>query len=462
MNQLAIPTHVSNDKLPPQSIETEINILGACMLLGCDHVAVMNAIRPQDFYRGVHQEIFAAIKALYDRREPIDPLTVHEFLVKAGSSVSLNELNGIVNQTPHVSSAVRHAAIVHQYAVSREVLRVAEQIRADVYSERFSSDEAVARLQLEATRLSSSGTGAKFATTRDMLDAFYSRQAARSAGKALKVYTGLRELDDIIGGFEAGQLIVIGARTSNGKSALCSQIMDHVGTDQGLHVLMFSLEVTWEALMDRILPSRARVSRTNLERQRLTADENRRLLDADQEIGAHNNFFTDTTLIRTPESVVAAVRGHNAQHPGRIGAVIVDYVQLMVPDEGSIQRASKQRHEYIADITRRLKLLAEEIKVPVIIAAQVNRDSEKSGDGRPKLHHLRESGSLEMDANIVILIHRPEVADPEDMPGIAELNVAKNRDGETGTVQVRWKKWCTRFVPMEEPDDFDPYRSSPF
>jgi replicative DNA helicase len=460
MNGKSISTYVPSDRLPPQNVPLEREVLSACMLPDCDLDAVLDTVTPEDFYRSAHQEIFAAVARLHARKEPVDLMTVVEDLTRAGSELKLPDLLEIAEAAPHAASAPYHAEIVRQKAVSRAVIDLAKAIMSAGYSETYSCDELVAQLQAGVSNLLTTGAGVDFADTKELLDECFAEQAARDAGEGLKIYSGLPEIDNLIGGFQGGQLVVIGARTSHGKSALSMQIFDNVASEQNKHALMFSLEISYRKLMSRIWPSRARVSRTRYDRLQLTEEDQRRL-DASLPKIRGGNFFADKQFVRGVESVVSAVRRHNAKNPGLLGAVFIDYLQLMVAEDGP-HRANKPRHEILSEITRRLKLLAEEVNVPIFVAAQVNREAEKSTAGLPELHHLKDSGSIEMDADIVILIHRWDRNDPNDRPGIADLNVAKNRDGETGRVEVRWKKWCTRFVSMNEPENFDPSSDSPF
>jgi replicative DNA helicase len=460
MNQRAdLPKPVRYDTLPPQNLAIEKEVLGACMMFDCDLDVVMSILKPGDFYRNTHQVIFGAIRDLWARKSPVDVSLVGEELLRKGhdeeEAYGIDALNRLVGSAPFALNAPHHACIIKDKATAREMIILCGEHAARAYEQNTASDDMVESLLRDSAKLAESGTRSRLVTGPEMVESFYARLAARHEKGDPLVKTGIPDLDDLIGGFEGGQLVIIAARTAMGKTSLATQIAENVAVDQGKGCIFFSLEMTQQELEDRIFGSMAQVDHYRIKNPaRLNEEDQERLRAAATRI-QESPLCADDTFVRGPAAIAAAARQYKAKNNGNLGAIVVDYLQLMTRDIDD-KRASDRRHEYLAEITRHLKMTAKELNIPVIALAQLNRESEsdKSNGYRPKLSSIRECGAIEQDANIVIFIHRPDKYDPDDKPGLAEIIVEKNRGGPIGSVDVQWKPEYTRFVPMPDRSPF--------
>jgi replicative DNA helicase len=418
-------------------------------------------LRAEDFYRDAHQVIFAAIRDLYDKSKGIDAVTLVEELKLRGQFEQIggdDTLTEIVSSVPHAANGKYYAEIVKQKATNRQLIEGATEIIRDGYSNQFTAQELLESAERKIFSIAEDQIRGETLELKDVVKQAMDLIAVRadSGGHAITgLATGLIDLDDITGGFHAGQLIIVAARPSMGKTALALNICDHAGINVKVPVLFVSLEMGSQEIGERLLCARSRVDghklRTGLG---MGMRELTQLSKAYKELSENGEIYIDDTPARNMMQIAASAR--RIKRRRKIGLVMVDYIQLVDSDD-----TRDSRQEQIAKISRRLKTLARELSVPIVALSQLNRAVESREDKRPRMADLRESGAIEQDADMVLLLHRPEQYDANDQPGIAELIVAKNRNGPTGTVKLTFLKNLTRFENLSgvaEPFD----EGSPF
>jgi replicative DNA helicase len=443
------------DRLPPQHIEAEESLLGSILLDNEVLHDIITFVRVEDFYRDAHQIVYAAIREMYDRGKGIDAVTLAEELIRrdqfqqVGGDQMLAQITGIV---PHSANAKYYAEIVKEKATHRQLIESATEIIRDGYSNQFTAQELLESAERKVFSIAEDQIRGETLEVKDVVKQAMDVIAMRAdAGghPVTGISTGLIDLDDITGGFHPGQLIILAARPSMGKTAVALNICDHVGINSRIPALFISLEMGYLEIGERLLCARSRVDghklRTGLG---MGMREMTQLSTAYKEFGS-GQIFVDDTPARNMLQIAASARRMKRRH--QVGLILVDYIQLVDSED-----ARDSRQEQIAKISRRLKTLARELKVPVIAISQLNRGVENREDKRPRMADLRESGAIEQDADLVLLLHRPEYYDANDQPGIAELIVAKNRNGPTGSVRLTFLKNLTRFenlAAVTEPFD---------
>jgi replicative DNA helicase len=431
------------DRLPPQNLEAERSVLGS-MLLDND---VLHEIVPilavADFYRETHQTIYQAIRDLYDQGKGIDAVTLADELTrrdqfdKVGGDETLAE---IVNSVPHAANAKYYAGIVREKSIGRQLIDSATEIIRDGYSNQYTAQELLESAERKVFAIAEEQVQGDTLDLKDVITLAMDRIAKRAetGGHAITgVASGLIDLDDITGGFQPGQLVVMAARPSMGKTALAINICDHAAMEGKVAVLFVSLEMGHMEIAERFLCARSRIDNYKLRTGTGMTREFSQLTKAWNEL-KHAQIFIDDTPARNMLQITAAARRLRLRN--KIGLIVVDYIQLVDSED-----SRDSRQEQIAKISRRLKTLARELELPVIALSQLNRAVESREDRRPRMADLRESGAIEQDADIVLLLHRPEYYDSNDQPGIAELIVAKNRNGRTGNVKMTFEKNIMRF-----------------
>jgi replicative DNA helicase len=404
----------------------------------------------------VHQTIYQAIRDLYDQGKGIDAITLADELIrrdqydKIGGDETMTE---IVDSVPHAANARYYAGIVRERAISRQLIDSATEIIRDGYSNQYTAQELLESAERKVFAIAEEQIQGDTLELKDVITEAMDAIAARadSGGHVITgVGSGLIDLDDITGGFHPGQLVVLAARPSMGKTALALNICDHVAIELKTSVLCVSLEMGHHEIAERLLCARSRVDghkvRTGMG---LGNREMTHLAKAFGELSKGAPIFIDDTPARSMLQITASARRLKLR--SKIGLIVVDYIQLVDSED-----SRDSRQEQIAKISRRLKTLARELEVPVIALSQLNRAVESREDRRPRMADLRESGAIEQDADIVLLLHRPEYYDPNDKPGVADLIVAKNRNGRTGDVPLTFLKSLMRFeniATVAEPMD---------
>ena len=452
------------DRQPPCNLEAEKGILGSIMLLPdvLDEVALI--VRPEDFYDEANQKIYAQMQALHDGGRKVDPTLLFEQLKMAGDfelvggAAYLFEIGRCV---PNAAHAVYYSEIVKDKATLRGLIHASTDILRDSYDETVKAREMLSRAEEKVFAILDSKGSGQLHTINDVLMESMDRINARmdQAGTVGGVPTGLTELDGLLGGLHDSELIIIAARPSMGKTALAMNIAEHASMREDTCVLFVSLEMSCVELGDRLLCSVARVDGRRLRDGTISQDDRHKLIEASADISS-SQLFVDDSPSRTMTEIAATAR--RLKRRDNLGLIIVDYLQLIDPDN-----SKDPRQEQVAKIARRLKGMARELKIPVVCLAQLNRQAEASKDNKPRLSHLRESGAIEQDADVVMFVHREEYyqtneEDRKRVEGEAELIVSKQRNGPIGDVKLTWLHKHTRFEDaaarpydeLEIPDSF--------
>jgi replicative DNA helicase len=431
------------DRLPPQNLEAEQGVLGSILLDNEVIHDVVSKLKAEDFYRDTHQTLYRAIRDLYDLGKPIDGLTLSAELTQRGEFEGIGgheTLSEIVESVPHAANARYYADIVRQKSISRRLIESANEILRDGYSNNFTAEALLEKAEQKIFEIAGDTIQGDTAELLHVLKEAMDRIEERTVSKhaVTGVATGYFELDDYMGGLQPGQLIVLAARPSMGKTALALNFADNVGVNLKVPLLFVSLEMGRLELVERLLCARARVDGKKLRTGQGLGTREMSMLGKGYSEMHTAPLFIDDTPSRNMLQVTANARRLKLRH--NIGLIVVDYIQLVDSEE-----SRDSRQEQIAKISRRMKTLARELELPVIALSQLNRAVENREDRRPRMADLRESGAIEQDADVVLLIHRPEYYDPNDQPGIAEVIIAKNRNGATGTVKLTFLKNITRF-----------------
>src|SRR4051794_38014897 len=431
------------DRLPPQNLDAEQGVLGSVLLDNDVLHEVVPILKVEDFYRDVHQVLYRTIRDLYDLGKAIDVITLAEELTRRDQFKAIGgdeTLAQIVNCVPHAANGKYYADIVRQKSISRDLIECANEMLRDGYSNNFTAEQLLEAAEQRVFNIAEDQTKGDTVEVKDVLHEAMERIGLHAESKhAISgVSTGYHELDDMTTGFQPNQLIIIAARPSMGKTALALNICEHAAADLKLPVLFVSLEMGRMELAERILCSRSRVDGHKLRTGQGIGAKEMAMLGRGYDAIRLAPLFIDDTPARNMLQITANARRLRLRQ--NLGMIVVDYIQLVDSED-----SRDSRQEQIAKISRRLKTLARQLQVPVIALSQLNRAVENREDRRPRMADLRESGAIEQDADLVLLLHRPEYYDPNDQPGIAELIVAKNRNGATGPVKLTFLKHITRF-----------------
>ncbi|HEX7464758.1 MAG TPA: replicative DNA helicase [Actinomycetota bacterium] len=429
------------DRVPPHNLEAEESVLGSMMLSAEAIADVVEVVKPDDFYRSSNGKIFDTLRSVYARGDPVDAITTVEELRRRGI---LEEVGGhlyiheLVEQVPTPAAAGNYAKIVAQHALLRRLIQAAADIMEMGYSApedpEKAADEAEQRIY-EVARHDDKGQVASLLELVDQAMADLEKIQNRESAFA-GLPTGFRDLDALLSGLQPGNLVVVAARPGVGKSSFVTNLARNVAVETRIPVGMFSLEMSrWEIGM-RLLCAEARVPWDSIRNKRVVADDWSRIVQAAEVLHDAPLSIIDSGNV-TLVDIRAKARRLSTRRPG-LGLIIVDYLQLM-----SHHRRVDNRQQEIAEISRGLKLLAKELDIPVIAVSQLNRDPERRQDKRPQLSDLRESGAIEQDSDVVMFIHRDD-SDPAKK-GLADLIVAKHRNGPTNTIQLAFRPELTQF-----------------
>ncbi|MDH4146546.1 MAG: replicative DNA helicase, partial [Acidimicrobiia bacterium] len=424
-----------NLRTPPQNLQAEESLLGA-MLLSRDAIAAAaEIVRPEHFYKPAHAHLYGAVLSLYGSGEPVDPVTVAEELSRAGLLDVVGgsgAIVGLMAMAPATSNAGRYARIVEELALLRGLIGVATDIAEIGYSLPDDVDKAVDLAEAKIFELAQHRQSGTTVVLRDTLESALDRlEALYEQGDSITgTATGYTDLDELLSGLQPNALVVVGARPAMGKTSFALGMASNAAIALRKPVLFFSLEMSSLEITQRLLTSEARVDATRVRNGRLNESDWEKITHtvgrlAEAPLWIDDNPNVSVMEIRSKARKLQSKVGH-------LGAVFVDYIQLMTG-----RSSAESRQVEVAEISRSLKILAREIETPVIALAQLNRSLEQRADKRPMLSDLRESGSLEQDADVVMFLYRDEVynRDSQDQ-GIAEVIVAKHRSGPTGTVRL--------------------------
>jgi len=431
---------VSEPRVSPHSLQAEETVLGAILVRPTAVFEVIDELLPRDFYRHAHQEIFKAFIELTEAGVTIDFVTLVELLKQKGM---LDEVGGpayiaqLDHGMPRTANIADHVRIVREMSVRRELLKVTTEITADAY-ESVELDAILARAEHLIGHVAQRSVSTDFVeAARFVAEGAAEVQRRAERGHALSgISTGYPLVDEMLDGLEPGNVYLLGARPSMGKTSLALNIATAAAFD-GKTVAFASLEMSREQLFLRIAASVAHVDLFRLRRGYLSGTEWKRVFAAYGQIADSGFCVDDTSTLNA-----AALRGKVRRLKARRGVdlVVVDYLQLMHMPE------AESRNVAVGEVSRALKLAAKELDVPILALSQLSRGLESRPEKKPALADLRDSGSLEQDADVVLLLYRPEVHDPKpDNAGLAELLIAKQRSGPTGSVRLRWTKEETRF-----------------
>jgi len=440
-------------RLPPQNLDAERGVLGSILLVNEAIDEVSERLRADQFYHDAHQKIFAAIHHLYENNvRGIDPVTLAEELQRRDQ---LQEIGGpacifeIVDSVPHAAHVRYYAGIVREKWMQRSLISACTEILADSYKPGGSVDDLLQTAERRVFSILEQQEDTSSLAIGDILLETFNRidERINSEGEISGVTTGFSDLDIQTAGLQPTELIILASRPSIGKTALACAMAEAVARSGDTGVLLFSLEQSSQELAERLLCITARVSGHDLKTGSLTDGQRDQLAAASNELHSLPLFIDDRPA-RTMSQIAAISRRQHRRTP--LGLIIVDYLQLVEPEVRSMPR-----EQQIASISRRLKFLAKELHVPVIALSQLNRGVELREDKRPRLADLRESGSIEQDADKVMFLHRPDAYDPDDRPGEAEVIIAKHRNGPTGIVRLTWRSEFMRFENFSPIPDTD-------
>ena len=432
-------------KVPPQNIEAEQSILSAILIDNNTLPEVLEILSKKDFYREVHQKIFSAMVDLFERSEPADLITVTNILKEQGQLESVGGatyLSELVDTIPMATNAAHYAKIIHEKATLRRLIERAASITSRCFEDRGDMEEILDFAERSIFDISEDKVKPAFHSLADILTDTYKavEQAYENKVLVTGVPTGYHELDQLTSGFQPGDLVIIAGRPSMGKTALALNITQNATAATGTPSAIFSLEMSKEQLSLRLLSSEARVDSSKMRGGFLKESDLARINRAAGSLYDLPVFIDDSAAISALEIRAKARR---MKMEKGLGFVIIDYLQLM---RGP---ASAERRELeISEISRSLKALAKELHIPVVALSQLNRKVEDRSNKRPILSDLRESGAIEQDADVIMFIYRDEVYNTEpDNPnrGIAEVHLAKQRNGPIGTVKLTFLDHCTRF-----------------
>ncbi|MGM0836957.1 MAG: replicative DNA helicase [Bacillota bacterium] len=437
------------DRIPPQNIEAEQAVIGAIFLEPSALTMAAELVLPDDFYRAAHQKIFNCILNLSDRGEPIDLVTVTAELanLKLLEEVGgVSYLSDLANSVPTAANIEYYAKIVEEKSILRRLIRTATSIAQEGYSR---EDEVAGLLNeaekqiLEVSQRKNSGV---FQNIKDVLVKTYDNIETlhNRKGEVTGIETGFTELDRMTAGFQRNDLIIIAARPSVGKTAFALNIAQNVATKARENVAIFSLEMGAEQLVMRMLCAEGNINAQNLRTGQLTAEDWSKLTMAMGSLSNAGIYIDDTPGIRVSE---IRSKCRRLKQESGLGMILIDYLQLI---QGSGRNGGENRQQEVSEISRSLKALARELQVPVIALSQLSRGVEQRQDKRPMMSDIRESGSIEQDADIVGFLYRDDYYDKEsENKNIIEIILAKQRNGPVGTVSLAFVKEYNKFVNLE-------------
>ena len=441
---------VARLRIPPHSVEAEQSVLGGLLLDNSAYDRAGDLLTDSDFYRHEHRQIFSAVMGLISANKPADVITVYEQLQSLGKAEEvggLAYLNALAQSVPSAANLRRYAEIVRERAVLRKLVAVSDEIATNAFNPlgRAASDildEAegkIFQIGEEGSR-NRAGFQSMDSLVVELIDRVQ-ELAENGAGDVTGVPTGFYDMDRMTAGLQAGDLIILAARPAMGTTAFALNIGEHVAVKEQLPVVVFSMEMGASQLALRMVGSLGRIDQQHLRTGALNDDEWGRLSEAVDKLRNVSLFIDETPALTSAELRARARR--QARQCGRLGLIIIDYLQLM---SGSASSSGENRATEISEISRGLKALAKELQCPVIALSQLNRSVETRTDKRPMMSDLRESGAIEQDADVIMFIYRDEYYNKDSKePGVAEIIIGKQRNGPVGTVKLAFLRANTKF-----------------
>jgi len=437
-------------RLIPQNLEAEKSVLGAILIDESVISDIVTVVKPRDFYESKHQAIFDAMLKLFEKSSPIDLLTLtdqlkkNKDLTKIGGSAYLAELT---NYVPTASHAEAYAKMVAQAATRRRLIKASSSITDLAYEEGTTVDELLGKAEKEIFSVSDSNSVGDLISLEDILTESFDRIEAlhKNQGALRGVSTGYRDLDNMTAGFQRSDLLILAARPAMGKTTFVTNLAYNVATIAKQPVLFFSLEMSKEQLVDRMLADASGVDSWKIRTGNLNDEDFSKLSEAMGEMAEAPIMIDDTPGLSILEMRTKARR---AAHNRELGLIIVDYLQLM---QASTRSNDGNRVQEVSEISRGLKLIARELNVPVVALSQLSRTVENRNPKIPQLADLRESGSIEQDADIVMFIYREAYYEPEtERQNITDLIIAKHRNGPVGKVELYFHPERLRFMSLDK------------
>ena len=436
----------------PHDLVAEQSVLGAVFISPDTIISLADELDPDDFYRPANKIVFKTMLSLFKKGEPIDATTMVSALTNQGQIKEIGGINYVVelvNSTPTSKNVEHYAKLVKEKATLRKVIADLSDSLSSAYQGDVSIGDIIAKTEKSMLDISNQNTGAGFRNVADILDTHMQIVETRSQtdGFMTGLSTGFVGLDKITTGLHEGNLIILAARPAMGKTALALNIAKHVATMERKPAVIFSLEMGAEELIERMVASEGMVPGYHLKTGNLSTDEWKRLVQAQSNLYDTPIFVDDTAGIRISE--IRSKARKLSQEMGGLGIIIIDYLQLITGSKG------ENRQQIVSEISRELKILAKDLRVPVIALSQLSRSVEQRQDKRPMLSDLRESGSIEQDADIVAFLYRDayyqkEQADSQEANNVTELILEKNRHGSLGMVKLYFHKEYTKFSSAEE------------
>ncbi|GER67325.1 replicative DNA helicase [Weizmannia acidilactici] len=448
MNELA-------DRIPPQNIEAEQAVLGAIFLEPSAFITASEILTAEDFYRNAHQKIFQVFVKLNDAGKAVDLVTVAEELSATQQLEDvggLSYLSELATSVPTAANIAYYARIVAEKSLLRRLIRTATNIAQEGYTREDNVDELLDEAERSIMEVAQHKNAGDFKHIKDVLVSTYDNieMLHNRKGDVTGIPTGFYELDRMTAGFQRNDLIIVAARPSVGKTAFALNIAQNVGTKTGENVAIFSLEMGAEQLVMRMLCAEGNIDAQRLRTGALTDEDWRKLTMAMGSLSNSGIYIDDTPGVRVSE-IRSKCRRLKQEHG--LGMVVIDYLQLI---QGSA-RSRENRQQEVSEISRSLKALARELEVPVIALSQLSRSVEQRQDKRPMMSDIRESGSIEQDADIVAFLYREDYYEQDtENKNIIEIIIAKQRNGPVGTVQLAFVKEYNKFVNLERRYDDAP------
>lgn len=439
-------------RILPHDLVAEQSVLGAVFIAPDTIISLADELIPDDFYKPANKIVFKTMLSLFKKGEPIDATTMVSALTNQGQIKEIGGINYVVelvNSTPTSKNVEHYAKLVKEKSTLRRVIADLSESLSSAYQGDVSIGDIIAKTEKSMLDISNQNAGTGFRNVADILDTHMQIVETRSQtdGFVTGLSTGFVGLDKITTGLHEGNLIILAARPAMGKTALALNIAKHVATMERKPAVIFSLEMGAEELIERMVASEGMVPGYHLKTGNLSPDEWRRLVQAQNNLYDAPIFVDDTAGIRISE--IRSKARKLAQEMGGLGVIIIDYLQLITGSKG------ENRQQVVSEISRELKILAKDLRVPVIALSQLSRSVEQRQDKRPMLSDLRESGSIEQDADIVAFLYRDayyqkEHADSQEANNVTELILEKNRHGSLGTVKLYFHKEYTKCSSVEE------------
>lgn len=439
-------------RILPHDLAAEQSVLGSVFISPDSLIFLADELDPDDFYKPANKIVFKTMLSLLEKGEPIDATTMGSALTNQGDISKIGGLNYVVelvNSTPTSKNVEHYAKLVKEKATLRKMIADLSDSLSSAYQGDVSIDDIIAKTEKSMLDISNQNTGTGFRNVADILDTHMQMVETRSQtdGVVTGLSTGFVGLDKITTGLHEDNLIILAARPAMGKTALALNIAQYIAVKEKKPVAIFSLEMGAESLIERMLASEGMVEGYHLKTGNLSVEEWHRLVHAQGNLYDAPIFVDDTAGIRISE--IRSKARKLAQEMGGLGVIIIDYLQLITGSKG------ENRQQVVSEISRELKILAKDLKVPVIALSQLSRAVEQRQEKRPMLSDLRESGSIEQDADIVAFLYREayyqkEQADSQEANNVTELILEKNRHGSLGTVKLYFHKEYTKFSSVEE------------